>query len=207
MLTPKQIKIFEAFLRMPYKELAYREIKEYSKKKSNSLIQKALSKFLAEDIVKKRNVGNIILYRINFENSLVYSYFNVLITEKLPPLVRSSLRVIREELSGIQFASISIFGSYAEGKQKEKSDIDIAVFVNSQAEKRKCELSLKSAELKTLVNTDYYIFTKDEMLKMLKDKYENLGKQIARKHLAVHNPAIFYSIVQEGIDNGFKLVY
>jgi hypothetical protein len=54
---------------------------------------------------------------------------------------------------------------------------------------------------------DYHIFTKDEMLKMLKDKYENLGKQIARKHLAIHNPAIFYSIVQEGIDSGFKLVY
>ncbi|PIU29860.1 hypothetical protein COT07_03760 [Candidatus Woesearchaeota archaeon CG07_land_8_20_14_0_80_44_23] len=207
MLTPKQIKIFEAFLRRAYKELTYKEIKEYSKEKSNSVIQKAIAKFLAENIVKKRNVGNIILYRINFENSLVYSYFNILIIEKLPPLVKSSLRIIREELSSIQFVSIALFGSYAEGKQKEKSDLDIAVFVNSQAEKRKCELSLKSAELKTLLNMDYHIFTKDEMLKMLKDKYENLGKQIARKHLAIHNPAIFYSIVQEGIDSGFKLVY
>ena len=28
MLTPKQIKIFEAFLKKPYKELTYKEIKE-----------------------------------------------------------------------------------------------------------------------------------------------------------------------------------
>ena len=32
MLTPKQIKIFEAFLRKPYKELTYKEIKITQKK-------------------------------------------------------------------------------------------------------------------------------------------------------------------------------
>jgi hypothetical protein len=42
---------------------------------------------------------------------------------------------------------------------------------------------------------------------MLKDKRENLGKQIAAKHIAVQNSAIFYSIVQEGVNNGFKFVY
>jgi len=46
-----------------------------------------------------------------------------------------------------------------------------------------------------------------EMFHMLKDKHENLGKQIAYKHLAIHNPTIFYSIIQEGIDNGFKIIH
>ena len=207
MLTPKQIKIFEAFLRKPYKELTYKEIKDYSKEKSNSIIQKATVKFLVENLIKKRDVGNIILYSLNLENSTVFSYFDILIKEKISNLVKSSLKIIREELSNTEFISLVIFGSYAEGKQKEKSDLDIAIFVNSTEEKKNCELSMKSAELKSILQIDAHVITKDEMLQMLKDKHENLGKQIAYTHLAIHNPIIFYSILQEGINNGFKIVY
>ncbi len=207
MLTPKQIKIFEAFLRKPYQELTYKEIKEYSKEKSNSIIQNAVVKFLAENLVKKREVGNILLYLLNLENSTVFSYFDILIKEKTPHLVKGSLKIIREELSDTEFISLVIFGSYAEGKQKETSDLDIAIFVNSAEDKKNCELSMRSAELKSILMIDAHIITKDEMLQMLKDKHENLGKQIAYKHLAVHNPMIFYSILKEGISNGFKIVY
>lgn len=207
MLTPKQTRIFEAFLTMPYKELTYKEIKEYSKEKSNSIIQKAIVKFLAEDLVVKKEVGNIFLYSVNLNNGNVFAYFDILIKGKLSKLVQRSLDIIREELSGFEFVSIVVFGSYAESKQKEKSDLDIAVFIKSTEDKRDCELVMKSAERKSVLEIDAHIITKDEMLQMLKDKHENLGKQIARKHLAVHNPMIFYSIIEEGINNGFKLVY
>jgi predicted nucleotidyltransferase len=207
LLTPKQIKIFEAFLRKPHQELTYKEIKDYSKEKSNSIIQKAIKKFLTEDIVRKRKIGNIILYIVNLDNSAAFSYFDILIKEKTSNLVKNSLKIIRDELSNMEFVSIVIFGSYAEGKQKEKSDLDIAIFVTSIEDKKNCELAIKSAELKSILQLDAHIITKDEMLQMLKDKHENLGKQIAYKHLAIHNPMIFYSILQEGINNGFKIVY
>jgi len=207
MLTPKQIKIFEAFIKKPYKELTYKEIKEYSKEKSNSIIQKAIIKFLFEELITKKDVGNIILYTLNLNNNLVFSYFNILIKEKLSPLVKNSLKFISQELYTIEFVSIVIFGSYAEGKQKDKSDLDIAVFVNSSEDKKRCELAVKSAELKSLLQLDIHIITKSEMLLMLKDKHENLGKQIAYKHLAIKNPEIFYSILAEGMNNGFKIIY
>jgi predicted nucleotidyltransferase len=205
MLTPKQIKIFEAFLRQPYKELTYRDIKLYSKENSNSVVQNSVAKFIEEDLVKKRKLGNIILYTANLENSI--PYFGILIKQKLPDLVKHSVKLIKTELLNIQFASIVIFGSYAEGAQKEKSDLDVAVFVNSAADKKSCELAMKSAELKSILPIDFHVITKSEMLKMLKDKHENLGKQIAYKHFAVQNPSIFYSILEEGIANGFKIVY
>ncbi len=207
MLTPKQIIIFEAFLRKPYIELTFKEIKEYSKEKSNSIIQKAIATFLKDKLLRKRKVGNILLYAVNLENSLVFSYFNILINVKLSNLVNSSLTIIKEELSNLEFISIVIFGSYAAGKQTEKSDLDIAILVNSTENKKNCELSMKSAELKSILALDVHVILKDEMLQMLRDKEENLGKQIARKHLAVQNPMIFYSILAEGINNGFKIVY
>ena len=147
------------------------------------------------------------LYRVDLGNSTVCSYFNILIQEKLPHLIKEDIDLVKEELSGIDFVSLVIFGSYAEGKQTEKSDLDLALFVNSAEDKRNCELSLKSVELKALTHLDAHVIPREEMLQMLKDKQENLGKQIARKHLALHNPMIFYAILAEGINNGFKLIY
>lgn len=207
MLTPKQIKIFEAFMRKPFKEFTYREIKEFSKEKSNSIIQKAISKFLEENLINRKKLGNMVLYKLKMKNDTVFSYFDILLKESLSNPVKKTLEKIKEELGNTEFISIILFGSYSEGKQTPKSDLDVAVFVSSEEDKRKCELSLKSAELKTLLNIDYHIFTKREMLQMLKDKHENLGKQIAYKHLTIRNPTIFYSIIQEGIDNGFKIIY
>lgn len=207
MLTPKQIRIFEVFLRKPYKEITYKEIKEYAKEKSNSIIQKAIVKFLAEGLIDKKEVSNIRLYKVNLNNDTVFSYFDILIKEKMTPLVKNSLKIIQKELSGIDFVSTVIFGSYAEGRPKEKSDLDIAIFINYLEDKKNSELSMKSAELKSILPIDAHIITKTEMLQMLKDKQENLGKQIAYKHLAVQNPRIFYSILEEGINNGLKIVY
>ena len=205
MLTPKQIKIFETFLRRPYKELTYKEIKE--QEKSNSLTQRALIKFLAKDLVMKRTMGNIMLYSVNLKNNTVFSYFDIVIKEKMSSLVKKTLSIILEEISTIEFACLVIFGSYAEGKSGAKSDLDIALFVQSQEDKKNGELAMRSAQLKSIMELDTHVFTKEEMLQMLKDKHENLGKQIAHKHLVVQNPSIFYSIVQGGINNGFKIVY
>ena len=60
-------------------------------------------------------------------------------------------------------------------------------------------------ETKSLLKIDGHVITKDEFLEMLNVDYENLGKEIARKHLIVHNPAIFYSMLNDGIKHGFKL--
>ena len=84
MLTPKQIKIFEVFMRKPYKEFTYKEIKDFSKEKSNSIIQKAISKFIDEGLIKKNQIGNIFLYNLDFTNDNIFSYFNILIKESLP---------------------------------------------------------------------------------------------------------------------------
>ena len=206
MLTPKQIRIFGAFLKQPYAEKTYREIKEFSKEKSNSVIQKAIAKFLSEGLVAKRKVGNIFLHAINLENTPVFSYFDILAKEQLPHLAKLCLRQIVKEISSVSFVSIVVFGSYAEGKQKESSDLDIALFVNNKTDKRECELAMKDAEMKCAVAIHTYVFTKSEMLQMLKDKDENLGKQIARNHIVIYNPASFYSIINEGIKRGFKPV-
>ena len=204
MLTPKQIKIFEVFLRKPYKQFTFKEIKEFSKEKSNSTIQIAIKRFLEEGLIKKTPLANIILYEVNLENDLVFSYFDILFKENYE--LKQPISLIQRELSGI-FASIVIFGSHVTNSQTKNSDLDVAIFVNNMDDKKKCLLIMNSINLKSIITIDHHIFTKYEMLKMLKDKYENLGKQIAYKHIVIQNHKIFYDLLNEGILDGFKIIY
>jgi len=206
MLTPKQIMIFGIFLKNPYKSHTFKEIKAHGKENSNSTIQLAIAKFLKEDLITKARVGNVITYTLNRGNNLALGYIAVLTQHLLSQSALRSLRTINSELQEVDFISVAIFGSYAEGTQTEESDLDIAIFASSAEDKRKSERALKSAELKTVLNIDYHVFTKEELLHMLKDKHENLGKQIARKHIVVQNPAIFYGILEKGVQNGFRVV-
>ena len=66
------------------------------------------------------------------------------------------------------------------------------------------ETALRSSELKTPLDIHWHVIPKNEFFEMLKTESENLGKQIARKHLSIHNPNIFYSLLKKAIKNGFR---
>ncbi|MCK5334016.1 MAG: hypothetical protein KAJ24_05860, partial [Candidatus Aenigmarchaeota archaeon] len=61
------------------------------------------------------------------------------------------------------------------------------------------------AKDKSLLPLDVHIITKSEFLEMLLHPSENLGKQIARNHIACHNPKTFYSLLKEGMKHGFNI--
>lgn len=207
MLTNKQLKIFGIFKENTFKEYSFKELKESLKEKSNSVMQNAIKKFLKEGLILERKIGTSKLYKINHGNDKVYSYFDIITKESLSKLVKKSICIIKQELdSHTYFYSIVIFGSYAINRQKEKSDFDIVVFIEKDDQKKIVQAALNSAENKSILRLDGHIILKDEFLEMLKADYENLGKEIARRHLVVHNSQIFYSILKEGVKNGFKII-
>jgi hypothetical protein len=67
------------------------------------------------------------------------------------------------------------------------------------------EAAINSAKLKSVVEIDAHVISKDEFFQMLVNDEENLGKQIAKKHLALVNHQIFYGLVNEGMKHGFRL--
>ncbi len=208
MITKKQLRVLSVFLKNEFKEYTYKEIKELSKEKSNSIIQNAIKSFLKEDLIIERKLGTSKLYLVNHNNNKIYSYFEIYIKENLNKEVRYTLNLLEESLNlnaKSFFYSIVIFGSYAIGEQTKKSDLDIAVFIENDEKKKLIENVLHSLNIKSILKVDGHAITQKEFLEMLKINQENLGKQIARKHLIVFNPQIFYSLIKEGIKNGFKL--
>lgn len=207
MLTPKQVEVLGAFLLQPYRELSYVEIKRYTKGRSNSVVQSALAAFLEEGVVSKRLVGRIPVYKPVLSTPLTLAYFQVLVRRRFSKVVSRSLKLVSEGLAGVPFKSVVVFGSYAGGTQTEKSDLDIAVFVRTSDDVALCKSGLYAAKNKSLLELDAHVITAAEMKEMLLADYENLGKQIACKHLAVQNAEVFYSLLDEGSSHGFKIIY
>jgi len=206
MITEKQLKIFEAFAKEPFAEYTRKQIKKDLKEKSNNALALAINMLKKEEALIEKKIGKSGLLTLNLNNDLTFYYLALCNNARMPHIAKQAVKALKEEINeDTQFYSIVLFGSYAAGEQKQTSDLDIAVFIESEEKRKKIEASVNSAKLKILAETDIHVIPKAEMIEMLAEKHENLGKQIARKHLAVYNHQIFYEIIKEGMKHGFRI--
>jgi len=205
MLTKKQIKILFPFLVNVFKGYGQREIGRLAKEKSNNAMQLAMAQFEKENIITSSKVGTSKIYKINLDNDLSYDYLTLLKYDCLPREVYQSIESLKKQIEKYTlFYSLVLFGSYVDGKQNKKSDLDIALIIPDKTQESNMKIVKNMASMKSLLDLDIQIITFDEMLEMLTNKEVNVGKEIAHKHRAVHNINIFYKIVRKAIEHGFS---
>jgi predicted nucleotidyltransferase len=205
MITEKQLKIFSVLTKKPFVEYTRNQIKKESKEKSNNALALLINLLKKEKVLLEKKVGKSGLLTLNLDNDLTYHYIALCNNARINGAVKIAIEILKEEINdNTQFYSLVIFGSYAIGEQKQTSDLDVAVFIDGEEKRKKIEAAINSSKSKIPIETDVHVIPKAEMLQMLADKQENLGKQIARKHLAVCNHQIFYEIIKEGMNRGFR---
>lgn len=205
MLTDKQLDIFAVFAKYPFKEWTRQEIKSLAKEKSNNALSLAFSQFKEEDLLIEKKVGKSSLYALNSENDLMYYYIALSNEKRMKKIVKLSINYVIEEVRKITpFFSIVVFGSYSIQEEKKDSDLDVAIFIENKDYVKDITRILHDAKLKSVLALDAHVITRADMIEMLVNDEENLGKQIAKKHLAVHNHQLFYNLLKEGMKNGFK---
>lgn len=195
MLTKEQFNILSVYYHNIFAEYTFKQIKELSKQKSNNVIQIALKQFQKEAIITSKITGDVTTYSLNLNNNLTLSYFNLineheLENKKYPKAVIEEIK--NKIFKHTPFFVLSIFGSFAKNKATEKSDLDVALIVESEHTKKEITPFLETIKRREIVNIDYYIFTKNEFLEMLKSDVENLGKQIYKNSL-IHYGFIEYT--------------
>ena len=194
MITKSQLNILSCFVKNTFKEYTYKEIKESSKQKSNSLTQRALKKLLEQNIITERQIGTSKLYKINHENQKTHLFIELINFEKLEPEIKHSIIPLIKEINKKQtLFSIVIFGSYANNKVTENSDLDIAIITTEKS--NDLEIAVNTAKHFALLELDVHIITESEMREMLRAEYANLGKEIKNKNLPVYNAESFYRIL------------
>jgi len=193
MLTKQQVNILSVFKRDLFASLTFKQIKEESKQKSNNIVQIALREFKEQNLVKTTITGDVTTYSLNLDDNVTLSYLNLIndLEIKKRKFPKEILAKIQKRISKqTEFFIFIIFGSYAKNKTSEKSDLDIAIIVESDQTKKETAPLLETVKRREIKPIDYHIFTINEFLEMLKADIENVGKQIYK------NNSIYYGFIE-----------
>ncbi len=199
MLTKKQLNILSIFKKDIFTSLTFKQIKQKSRQKSNNIVQIALKEFQKEDIVKTKKIGDVTTYFLNLNNNLTLSYLN-LINEsdinksKIPKNVLENIKY--KIFKYTELFILIIFGSYAKSEATKKSDLDIAVIVESEHTKKEIAPFLETIKRREVIQIDSYIFTRTEFLEMLHTDLENVGKQIFKSNIVYYGYIPYCNLIK-----------
>ena len=200
----KELFLLRAFIKEPCREFTLAEIKKISKNKSHHYVYETLKKFSDREIIKAIKKGNTTIYSLNPESN-DFTYLNLiegLIKDERKDLPHKVIKQIRDKIKD-SFYILIICGSYAEGKQKVSSDLDLSIIIPNSEQKRKYEIALKEGEL-IIPPVHGFVFTEEEFYTMLVNKEFNYGKECSRKHIMIYGGESYYKILFEAVKNGFK---
>src|SRR3989339_431722 len=186
MLTKEQFNILSVFKKNIFASLTFKQIKQESRQKSNNIVQIALKEFRKQNIVKTKKTGDVTTYSLNLDNNLTLSYINLIndyeigksnIPEKILEDIKN--RIFKHT----EFFILIVFGSFAVSNATKKSDLDVAVIVESEQTKKEIVPYLETIKRREVIPIDYHIFTRNEFLEMLQADSENVGKQIFKSNV------------------------
>ena len=205
-MLKKEYEILLRFANEPWRKLTFQEVKKFTGKKSESYVYNSLKKFVRAGILKEEKAGNVVLYFLDIKSLKTRAYAGFIseyMAWSYKHIPYKDLQKIAEKIPA-EFYIFIITGSYAKNKQKEVSDIDVAIIISDSAEPKKVYAQLKLACELNIPQIHLYVFKKTEFLQMLLNKEANYGKEIIKNNLLLYGGEGYYKILQEAIENGFN---
>lgn len=205
----KESEILYCFVSMPWRRLTFTDLKEVSGKKSRSYLDRTIKGFLAESILKQDTVGRLPVYSLDLSSAKARAYAGFVLEhygwdrESLP---YADLQRIIDKMP-YRGHVFMITGSYASGKQTERSDIDAVVLVEDCCEPKKVYAELSQACELNIPPVHLYVFRHSEFMGMLSNKEANYGKEAARNGLVLVGGQVYMELVKEAIENGLDGKY
>ena len=113
---------------------------------------------------------------------------------KLPKKV---LKEIQKRVSRhSEFFVLIVFGSYAKNKATKRSDLDVAVIVDSEQSKKEVAPYIETIRRREIIKIDYHVFTRAEFALMLTMDDENVGKEIYRSNVVYYGLMEYYNMIK-----------
>lgn len=201
-------RISASFLQMPWKKLTYSEIRSITGKKSKSYIYRALSHLMNDNLIHTEQVGKSLLYKLALGYLQTQSYFGSLsenIAWQSKHIPREIIEKISEKISKITpFFVFIVTGSYAKGAQTKNSDLDITIICDNSINPKSIFAELKLESELSIPKVHPFVFTQKQFLEMLINKEFNYGKEVAKNNLIFFGGSIYFKILNEAIEYGFK---
>jgi len=203
MISNESIKLLNAWKNHLFAELSISEIMALAKKQTKPWVFNSLGLLAKSSILSMKRKGNLNLYSLNLNNPPTVQLLQYLEIQGI--LTFPKIDIIRELIENIPIKNycLVVFGSYAENRQKTSSDLDICFLIDSKKTEKKIKPYANEIKLNFPTELDDHYITFGDFAEMLVRKEENLGKQIAKKHLIFYNADIYYQLLKEAHKHGF----
>lgn len=204
-MLKREHEILMAFVEKPWKTFTFKEIKQYSRKKSESYVFSILKKLVKLGVLKEEKAGNVVLYSLH-DSEMALTYAGIVaeyVAWNKKHIPHNEIEALAKKIP-TDFFVLLITGSYARNMQKKGSDIDIVVICDDSFNPKKVYAELKHLAEISIPAIHLYVFKESEFSQMLLDKEANYGKETAGNNLAVSGAKIYLRIVSEAIKHGFN---
>lgn len=200
MISKNKIEILNFFRKDIFRKITIRNLMKSLKKRSYQRIYEAVKELEKEDILDIEKIGNnsILTLKLTTKSIREISILDEKESEIIPNYEKlMSLKEITDYL-------IIVTGSYAKRTAKKSSDMDLVIIVPDDKNAKNIQRLIENITLLYYPPIHLYVFNKQDLKEMLLDKKENYGKEIAKSHLILKNAHIFYEIIKEAKENGYK---
>jgi hypothetical protein len=204
-MLKKESDILRCFAMEPWRSLTFTELKVISKKTSRSYLDSVLKRFLKDGVLNQESVGHLPVYSLDIASTKARAYAGFVLEHygwNRKALPYGDLQRIIDRIPYRNYIFM-VTGSYANGKQTKKSDIDVVVLVESSGDPKKVYAELSQACELNIPPIHLYVFRHSEFIEMLCNREANYGKYVAKNCLVLAGGQVYMKLIEEAIENGF----
>lgn len=199
MIKKSQLQIMNLFRKNIFLKKTIREISIFLKKDYPNTYN-AIIELNKEELIKIEKIGKSKLCSLDLNKKTISLLSFLDEQESFEADIPNVNKIL--EFNEFNEDIILITGSYALGKQRKASHIDLVLIVKEKAfEKQKLLENITSL---MIPKVHILVFSYKDFIDMLLDKKPNLGKEIFNKRLIFKNTAKYYDLIKEAIEHGFR---
>ena len=199
-INKNELKILELFRKELFLKASIKGLMKRIKSNSYQRVHEAVKMLVKKNVIISEKIGNTNLINLNFsrEAILLLSFLDEKEADKIPNYLK--LFDIKE----ISDFLILVTGSYASGNFNKKSDLDLVVIIPDKEDVVSIQRFVENKTMLFVPSIHLYVFRKKDFIEMIKDKNENYGREIVKNKIILKNARIFYELLKEAVENGYK---
>ncbi|MBU0760712.1 MAG: nucleotidyltransferase domain-containing protein [Nanoarchaeota archaeon] len=199
-ITKNEIRILDFFRKNLFLKTSIRETMKKIKSKSYQRVYEAVGSLTKKNVLSSEKTGNTNLISLKFSREAILnlSFLDEQDGQKVPNY--SKIMEIKE----ISDYLILVTGSHAKAKADKKSDLDLVIIVPDRENVVSVQKLVENLTLLIVPEIHLHVFRKKDFVDMLREKNENYGKEIVKNKIILKNAQMFYELVKEAVENGYK---
>ncbi len=201
-INKNELKILELFRKDIFLKISILEIMKKIKSKSYQRVYEAINLLVKKNVLSLEKIGNVSLISLKLSRETIILLGFLEETGGIKKNIPNYSKIL--DIKEISDYLILITGSYASNKFTKKSDLDLVIIVSDSESIVRIQKIVENKTMLFIPQIHLYVFTKKDFLEMLENKEENYGKEIIKNKIILKNAQIFYELVKEAIENGYK---